>query len=886
MGLVSGNEIRQKFLDYFASKGHTIVSSSSLVPYNDPTLLFTNAGMNQFKDVFLGLEQRPYRTAATAQKCVRAGGKHNDLETVGRTARHHTFFEMLGNFSFGDYFKREAISYAWEFLTEVLGLPPEKLWTTVYLDDDEAYNLWQEIAGIPPERIVRLGEKDNFWAMGDTGPCGPCSEIIIDRGEKYRCRAPECALGVCDCDRWLELWNLVFMQFNRSEDGTLTPLPRPSIDTGMGLERITSVLQGVDSNFDTDLFRKIIQHIEKITAKTYYGDQRGFPFRVIADHARACTFLISDGVLPSNEGRGYVLRRILRRAVRFGKSLGLDEPFLYTLVPVVVELMSGAYPELQGRQEHVEKVIRMEEERFHETLHEGMRVVNEIIEKVKSEGRNFILGSEAFVLYDTYGFPLDLTEDIAEEHGLTVNRDEFNAAMEAQRRRARSARSEQKAYEKFVALASLLEGLGPTQFLGWETLSASGRILALVKEEERVGLLGPEEEGWLLLDATPFYGESGGQVGDTGRIEGNGFTAIVADAQKLPDGKILHWIRVEKGYAKEGDTVFVQVEEERRRAIARNHSATHLLHRALKEVLGEHVNQAGSLVEPSRLRFDFSHYTAMTPEELRQVEDKVNQQILYDLPVKIEFTSFKEAQARGAMALFGEKYGDVVRLVEMGDYSRELCGGTHVERTANIGIFKIVSETAIGAGLRRIEAVTGEGARRYFEEHLAYLEEASALLKCPEAEVPRRVENLLQSLREKEKEIGALTLKLLRLEVEDYLRQAKEIEGVKVVATAVEAKDAESLRLTADQVRDHLGTGVVILGALWGERVGFVVMVTKDLVSRGLHAGKIAKEVAAVAGGTGGGRPEMAQAGGKEVSQLEKALRKGEEVVRAMLQKG
>ena len=884
--MVSGNEIRQKFLDYFASKGHTIVSSSSLVPYNDPTLLFTNAGMNQFKDVFLGLDQRPYRTAATAQKCVRAGGKHNDLETVGRTARHHTFFEMLGNFSFGDYFKREAIGYAWEFLTEVLGLPKEKLWTTVYLDDDEAFNLWQEIAGIPPERIVRLGEKDNFWAMGDTGPCGPCSEIIIDRGEKYRCQAPECALGVCDCDRWLELWNLVFMQFNRSEDGTLAPLPRPSIDTGMGLERIASVLQGVDSNFDTDLFRKIIQHIEKITGKNYYGDQRGFPFRVIADHARACTFLISDGVLPSNEGRGYVLRRILRRAVRFGKSLGLDEPFLYTLVPVVVELMADAYPELKGRQEHVEKVIRMEEERFHETLHEGMRVVNEIIDKVKSEGRDFILGSEAFVLYDTYGFPLDLTEDIAEEHGLTVNREEFNAAMEAQRRRARSARNEQKAYEKFVALAAVLEGLDATRFLGWETVSAPAQVLALVKEEERVGLLGPGEEGWLLLDATPFYGESGGQVGDTGRLEGEGFKAAVADTQKLPDGKILHLIRVEEGYIKEGDRLLAQVDRTRREDIARNHSATHLLHRALKEVLGEHVNQAGSLVEPGRLRFDFSHYTAMTPEELRQVEDRVNRQILSDLPVKIEFTTFKEAQEKGATALFGEKYGDVVRLVEMGDYSRELCGGTHVESTAKIGIFKIVSETAIGAGLRRIEAVTGEGARRYFEERLGYLEEASALLKCPEAEVPRRLEGLLQALKEKEKEIGALTLKLLRLETEDYLRQAKEVEGVKVVAIEVEAKDAEALRLTADHVRDRLGSGVVILGAPWGERVGFVVMVTKDLVNRGLHAGKIAKEVAAAAGGTGGGRPEMAQAGGKEVSQLEKALKKGEETVRAMLRQG
>lgn len=876
--MISGNEIRQKFLDYFKSKGHAVIGSSSLVPYNDPTLLFANAGMNQFKDLFLGLEKRAYTRATTSQKCVRAGGKHNDLDTVGRTARHHTFFEMLGNFSFGDYFKREAIGYAWEFLTGVLGLPPEKLYATIYLDDDEAFGLWQEIAGLPPERIIRLGEKDNFWAMGDTGPCGPCSEIIIDRGEKYTCDAPECALGVCDCDRWLELWNLVFMQYNRSEDGTMTPLPRPSIDTGMGLERITSVIQGVDSNFDTDLLRKLISHIEGITGKNYKSGPEGFPFRVIADHSRSCTFLISDGVLPSNEGRGYVLRRILRRAVRFGKSLGLEKPFLYQMVPVVGELMGEAYPEVLQRRDFVQRVIRIEEERFHETLHEGMRVVNDIVQKVKDEGRKQILGAEAFVLYDTFGFPLDLTEDIAEEQGLTVDKDGFNSAMEAQRRRARSARSEDRSVDLLVMLASALEGQPVTRFTGYDHTRAASRVLAVVGDG-RVESLSTGEVGYLLLDETPFYGESGGQVGDTGCLMAGDAYVTVTDTLKLPDGKIIHSVRLESGSVKEGDVLTAQVDELRRNRIARNHSATHLLHKALKETLGEHVNQAGSMVDPERLRFDFSHFSAMTEDEVKQVEEQVNRQILSDLTVAANVVGMEEAKKQGAVALFGEKYGDQVRMVRMGDYSLELCGGTHVPHTSTIGMFKITVETAIGAGLRRIEALTGSGAVEYVNERLDLLDKACAAVKSSPAELPRRIDTLQSQLKEREKEVSGLRSRLARYEIDNLLALTKEIEGVKIISTRVEASDNEDMRQIGDLLRDRIGSGVIILGTAWADKAGIIAMVTKDLLSRGLHAGNLIKSVAAVVDGSGGGRPEMAQAGGKDPSRLDEAMKKGIEVV-------
>jgi len=879
---LSGKEIRQAFLDYFSQKGHTIVSSSSLVPHNDPTLLFTNAGMNQFKDVFLGLDQRTYTRAASAQKCVRAGGKHNDLETVGRTARHHTFFEMLGNFSFGDYFKRDAILFAWEFLTGVLQLPKDTLWVTVFTDDDEAYGLWQELAAIPTERLVRLGEKDNFWSMGDTGPCGPCSEIIVDRGERYKCTAPECALGVCDCDRWLEIWNLVFMQFNRSEDGTMTPLPRPSIDTGMGLERITSVLQEQESNYDTDLLRRLIEFIEQLTDKPYFSDQRGFPFRVIADHSRACTFLIADGVVPSNEGRGYVLRRILRRASRFGKSLGLDTPFLYKLVPVVGELMGEAYPEVTARAEYIQHLIESEETRFHETLHEGMRVVNSTISSILKEGRQSINGAEAFLLYDTYGFPLDLTEDIAEEHGLQVDREGFAEAMEEQRQKARLAGMSKRGGAVLNELAAFLPGTPPTRFLGWEQTEAEATVAALFNPTP-VPALQEGEEGYVLLSQTPFYGESGGQVGDSGEFIGPALRVQVTQTFKIGADHIIHSVRVLEGVLAAGQTVSAQVDAQRRALIQRNHSATHLLHRALRMMLGDHVQQAGSLVEAERLRFDFSHFSGLTTAEIVRIENEVNQQIVRDMPVQCETMDYQTALRQGATALFDEKYGNLVRVVAMADFSMELCGGTHVDHTAAIGMFKIVSESAVGAGVRRIEAVTSSSAISLAQQRIDQMDALCGLLKANPEEVVPRVVQMQNSIKEREKTISHLQRKLALMETDELMQQICVVSGVKVLAAQSSAPDAEILRTIADSLKDRMSSGIVVLGGNWGDRAGLLTMITGDLVKRGLHAGKIIKPIAEMIGGSGGGRPEMAQAGGKDPDRLPAALNKAPELISAML---
>jgi len=867
-----GSELREKFLRYFESRGHSIVPSSSLIPHNDPTLLFTNAGMVQFKDVFLGLDKKNYTRAATAQKCVRAGGKHNDLDTVGRTARHHTFFEMMGNFSFGDYFKKDAISYAWEFLTEVICLPKEALWVTIYHDDDEAFQLWQEVTGISGDRIVRLGEKDNFWSMGDTGPCGPCSEIIIDRGEKYRCDAKECGIGKCDCDRWLEIWNLVFMQYERDEQGTLSPLPRPSIDTGMGLERVCSVLQGVDSNYDTDLIQPLIQEVEQISGQKYFGDERGFPFRVIADHARSCTFLISDGVLPSNEGRGYVLRRILRRAVRFGKVLGIDRPFLFEMVPVVLRVMGDAYPELLVNREHIQRIIKLEEERFRETLNEGMKVVSDIITRLKKRGENIISGREAFVLYDTYGFPLDLTEDIAEENNLSVDKEGFNVAMEEQRRRAREAREDIKAWDFAVSFAGLLGDLGPTAFVGYDRLDAEAKVLTLISEGDKIDTALPGQQYYLVVDITPCYPESGGQVGDSGQVSGPNGSGRILDTKKLPDGKVFHVIEIDSGKIAVGDTVYITVNQERRLAIARNHSATHLLHKALKEVVGSHANQAGSLVAPDRLRFDFTHFAALEENEVKAIEARVNQQILASLPIEISEMSFDKAKEIGATALFGEKYGERVRVVKMGDYSLELCGGTHLKTTSAAGLFKIISEGGVGAGLRRIEALTGTAALEYLLKEEDNLIKASEILKTNREQVVQRIEHIMQELREKEKELDKLNAKLASYQVGELLGQVQDVNGVPVLAVAVQASDMEALRSMADILKNKLGSGVIVLGACTGDRVNFVAMVSKDLLSAGLHAGNIIKEIAQIAGGGGGGRPEMAQAGGKDPSKLNEAL--------------
>ncbi|MBO8170091.1 MAG: alanine--tRNA ligase [Thermoanaerobacteraceae bacterium] len=880
---MKGNELREKFLKFFESKGHTIVPSSSLVPANDPTLLFTNAGMVQFKDVFLGLDKRAYTRATTAQKCVRAGGKHNDLDTVGRTARHHTFFEMMGNFSFGDYFKRDAIKYAWEFLTEVIGLEPERLWATIYLDDDEAHDLWVELTDIPEERIVRMGEKDNFWSMGDTGPCGPCSEIIYDRGEEYRCNAPKCALGECDCDRWLEIWNLVFMQYNRDEDGNMTPLPRPSIDTGMGLERVASVLQNVDSNFDTDLIRPLITAIEEMSGKTYYGDDRGFPFRVIADHARACTFLISDGVLPSNEGRGYVLRRILRRAVRFGKVLEMEIPFLYRFVPKVVEILGEAYPEITQKQEQIAQIVKIEEERFKATLNEGMKVVNEMIAKVKQEGRSTISGKEAFMLYDTYGFPLDLTEDIAEENELEVDTKGFEKAMEEQRERARAARGDAREWDDAVVLSGLLQEVEPTKFVGYDMLTSESTVQALIVDGEKVDRVSAGQKFGLVVAESPVYPEGGGQIGDRARLTGHGCQGQVTDCKRLPDGKIIHETMLDEGQLAVGDRVTLAVFAQTRYNTQRNHSATHLLHRALKEVLGDHVEQAGSLVTNDRLRFDFTHFSALTEEQLQQVEERVNQQIFADLQVEAFETAYEQAKEMGAIALFGEKYGDTVRVVKMGNYSMELCGGTHVKNTAQIGIFKIVSETGVGAGMRRIEAVTGPRAYEYVSGRMAKAEETARILKTKPDEIDQKAEQLVARVKELERKVTSLQDRLANYQSEDLLKQVRHVDGVPLLAVQVQVANMEALRSMADVLRDKLGSGVIVLGAVIEDKVNFVSVVTKDWVDKGLHAGKLIGQVAKVAGGGGGGRPDMAQAGGRQPDKIAAALDQAAGVVMEQL---
>lgn len=864
---MTGNEIREKFLRYFESKGHAVIASSSLVPAEDPTLLFTNAGMNQFKDVFLGRETRAYTRAATAQKCVRAGGKHNDLDAVGRTARHQTFFEMLGNFSFGDYFKREAIAYAWEFLTGVLGLPKELLYATIFYDDEEAFSLWQEVAGLPPERIIRLGEKDNFWSMGDTGPCGPCSEILIDLGGDP-CGADECFIGKCDCDRWREIWNLVFMQYNRDSSGQMHPLPKPSIDTGMGLERIASVLQGVYSNYDTDLIRPLTGFVEELSGRSYDPGEAGMPFRVIADHARACAFLIADGVMPSNEGRGYVLRRILRRAVRFGKLLGLDEPFLYKCVPVVGQILGGAYPEIIQKAETLARIIRLDEERFHTTIDSGMRRAEEILAAIRHEGRGMISGAEAFLLYDTYGFPLDLSEDIARENHLGIDREGFAAAMEEQRARARAARDEaEKA--GLGLLAEMLDGRPPTVFLGYTALTAESQITFIVHENQAMAAAAEGEEVGLVLESTPFYAESGGQVGDRGWLEAGGFKMEVSDCQKVPGGHFLHRGRILEGEVRLGDAVTAKVDEARRRAVARNHTATHLLHRSLRQVVGDHAEQAGSLVGPDRLRFDFSNPGPLSKEELRSVEDSVNQAVISDLEVSTAETSLEEAKKRGAMALFGEKYGELVRLVEVGDFSRELCGGTHVRRTGEIGLCRILGETGIGSGLRRIEAVTG----------LAVLDHG----RRQEEALADKVRDIQKALKDKERDLDRLQAQLARGSVEGLMAGAEQVGGIRLVSGRVSAADSEALREMGDLVRDRLESGVVVLGAPLGEKVAFVVMVTRDLVSKGLHAGKIIREVAAAAEGGGGGRPDMAQAGGKNPAKLDMALAKARPAVLTQL---
>jgi alanyl-tRNA synthetase len=868
---MTGREIRAQFFNYFQRNGHTLVESSNLVPRNDPTLLFTNAGMNQFKDTFLGLEKRDYVRAVSSQKCVRAGGKHNDLENVGRTARHHTFFEMLGNFSFGDYFKKQAIAFAWEFLTVELGLSKDRLYVTVYTDDDEAAAIWNEQEGVPVERIYRFGEKDNFWSMGDTGPCGPCTEIFWDNGPGTGCGSPDCAVG-CDCDRYMEIWNNVFMQFNRSKDGTLTPLPKPSVDTGMGLERVSAVMQGVTSNYDTDLLQGIIRHIETLSGKKYRSDEKDdVSMRVMADHARAVTFLICDGVLPSNEGRGYVLRRIMRRAARHAKMLGISEPVLYRIVDAVNLMMGDAYPELLERELYVKKVIHAEEERFAETLDRGLAILNEETAGLKEKGESVISGEVIFKLYDTFGFPVDLTADIVEAEGFTLDEDGFALCMDRQRMKARE-HWKGSGEEGLASIYKELHGTGITSaFVGYTEQTTYSPISAIIREGVLVEEAGEGEEVEIVTASTPFYGESGGQAGDTGTIStGSGHVEVGATARPYTD-LIVHRGKVVSGSIRTGEAADLKVSVPTRSATARNHTATHLLQAALRSVLGEHVKQAGSLVAPDRLRFDFTHFLPMTHSELREVETLVNGFIMANAPVDSREMPAAEAMAAGATALFGEKYGDVVRVVRVGEVSSELCGGTHVRGAGDIGLFKILSEVGIAAGVRRIEAQTGTGALDFVHGVEDEQRAISALLKAEGGTALDKVEKLLLHQRELQKELDSLQARLNASKSADLIQQVREQNGIKVLSVKVEGGDAKGLRDLSDTLKDRIGSGVIVLGTSDAVKANLLVAVTADLASR-FKAGDIIKAIAPIVGGNGGGKPELAQAGGSKPEHLAEAL--------------
>ena len=857
MKRLSSNELRQAFLDFFADRGHEVVASSPLVPGNDPTLLFTNAGMVQFKDVFLGLEKRSYDRAATSQRCVRAGGKHNDLENVGYTARHHTFFEMLGNFSFGDYFKREAIRYAWDFLTQTLELPPERLWVTVFDDDDEAADIWLEEMKIDPERFTRMGEKDNFWAMGDTGPCGPCSEIFYDHGPHVQGGPPGSPDE--DGDRYVEVWNLVFMQFDRAADGSLQPLPKPSVDTGMGLERMAAVMQGVHSNYEIDLFARLIDAAARTVGVENDGSSS---LNVIADHIRACAFLVVDGVLPGNEGRGYVLRRIIRRAIRHGKKLGTDEPFFHKLVAPLAEEMGDAYPELRKARAHVEKVLKKEELRFAETLDQGMEILEAAINELSGER---IPGEVVFKLYDTYGFPVDLTADIARERGLAIDEQGFDAAMAEQRDRARAA-------SKFAASAEgAIRTDAASEFSGYEGTESSGEIVALFKDGTAVDELAAGDEGAVVLSKTPFYAESGGQIGDAGILAETGKLFLVTDTQKSGDA-IVHYGAVEQGALQVGGTIDAIVDAERRQAIRLNHSATHLMHAALRTVLGDHVQQKGSLVAPDRLRFDFSHYEAVTDAQLAEIEELVNAEIRSNVAAETHLMSYDDAMQSGAMALFGEKYGDRVRVLRFGDFSVELCGGTHVDRTGDIGVFKITSESGIASGVRRIEAVSGKGALDWIDARDRSLVDLSALLRSQPDQAAARVEQLLKRNKELEKELAAAKQALITGQATDHSANTTEIDGIKVLATRMDGADARTLREAVDRFKDKLQSAVVVVGSVDDGKVRLAAGVTKNNTDR-IRAGDLIRPVAERVGGKGGGRPDFAQAGGNKPEALDEALR-------------
>ncbi|HFL2240055.1 TPA: alanine--tRNA ligase [Salmonella enterica] len=870
-------EIRQAFLDFFHSKGHQVVASSSLVPNNDPTLLFTNAGMNQFKDVFLGLDKRNYSRATTSQRCVRAGGKHNDLENVGYTARHHTFFEMLGNFSFGDYFKHDAIQFAWELLTgeNWFALPKERLWVTVYETDDEAYEIWEKEVGIPRERIIRIGDNkgapyasDNFWQMGDTGPCGPCTEIFYDHGDHIWGGPPGSPEE--DGDRYIEIWNIVFMQFNRQADGTMEPLPKPSVDTGMGLERIAAVLQHVNSNYDIDLFRTLIEAVAKVTGATDLGNKS---LRVIADHIRSCAFLVADGVLPSNENRGYVLRRIIRRAVRHGNMLGAKETFFYKLVGPLIEVMGSAGEELKRQQAQVEQVLKTEEEQFARTLKRGLALLDEELAKLQGDTLD---GETAFRLYDTYGFPVDLTADVCREHNIKVDEAGFEAAMEEQRRRAREASGFGADYNAMIRVDSASE------FKGYDHLELNGKVTALFVDGKAVEAINAGQEAVVVLDQTPFYAESGGQVGDKGELKGAGFTFAVDDTQKYGQA-IGHLGKLSAGALKVGDAVQADVDEARRARIRLNHSATHLMHAALRQVLGTHVAQKGSLVSDKVLRFDFSHNEAMKPSEIREVEDLVNAQIRRNLPIETNIMDLDAAKAKGAMALFGEKYDERVRVLSMGDFSTELCGGTHASRTGDIGLFRIISESGTAAGIRRIEAVTGEGAMATVHAQSDRLNDIAHLLKGDSQNLGDKVRAVLERTRQLEKELQQLKDQAAAQESANLSSKAVDLNGVKLLVSELAGIEPKMLRTMVDDLKNQLGSTVIVLATVVEGKVSLIAGVSKDVTDR-VKAGELIGMVAQQVGGKGGGRPDMAQAGGTDAAALPAALASVQGWVSAKLQ--
>jgi len=868
---MTGNEIRARFLKYFADRGHTVVPSSGIIPKNDPTLMFTNAGMNQFKDCFLGMEKREYTRACSSQKCVRAGGKHNDLENVGRTARHHTFFEMLGNFSFGDYFKKEAIAYAWEFLTRDLGLDKSRLYVSVFTDDDEAADIWHLQEGVPRERIFRFGEKDNFWSMGDTGPCGPCSEIFYDQGADAGCGSPECTVG-CDCDRYMEIWNNVFMQFNRSSDGVLTPLPRPSVDTGMGLERISAVMQGVTSNYDTDLLQGIIRHVERLSGKKYRDNKKDdVSMRVIADHSRAVTFLICDGALPSNEGRGYVLRRIMRRAARHAKMLGFAEPMLYHAVDAVRDMMGDAYPELLEREAYIKKVVLAEEQRFAETLDRGLAILNDEVASLREAGTSVIPGDILFKLYDTFGFPTDLTADIVESEGFTIDEAGFETCMEKQRELARGhwkGSGEEGIAQIFKELHN--RGVRST-FVGYDEMSVYGPVLAIVRDGIEVDSAVAGESVGVVTERTPFYGESGGQKGDEGVIStGNAHLEVLTTSRPYPDLIVHHGV-VKEGALKKGDAADLKVTLFTRNATARNHTATHLLQSALRQVLGDHVKQAGSLVAADRLRFDFTHFSAMAADEIARVEDIVNAYIMDNDPVTTNQMLIADAIEAGATALFDEKYGDKVRVVRVGDVSMELCGGTHVRAAGDIGLFKVIGETGIAAGVRRIEALTGNGALAFVRQIEEEQRAVAGLLRAEGGNPLERLERLISRQKELQREVESLQAKLNAVASGDLLAQVTEVQGVKLLAVKVAVEDVKALRVLSDTLKERLGEGVVVLGAGIGGKANLLVAVSKGLIGT-VKAGDMIKNLAPFIGGSGGGKPELAQAGGSQPERLDEAL--------------